>query len=153
MIKDMKKFLDVLSEWKNKACLLFTGSIIIYMAITFTMGESSLKIGAIFSILAISAIGTFVQLVAFTNYIISNASYIWRLIIFLVPFGAFMTVIAALFDWFPAEQPGAWIMFIGMFFAFFAVILVGLEIYYKATGRKYDRVLGQYKKQKEKENN
>lgn len=143
----MKKFLDGVMEWITKASLIFTGSMIFYMVITFAMGESTLKIGTVFSMLAISVLCTFIQLIAFTNYIIKNVRYIWRLAIFLIPFGAVMTVFAAIFDWFPSEQSGAWIMFIGMFIGIFAVMLIGFEIYFRATGRKYDKVLGQYKKQ------
>ena len=53
--------------------------------------------------------------------------------------------------WFPTDQVGAWAMFIGIFFLIFLVMTVGFEIYFRITGRKYDGLIGQYRKQKEKE--
>ena len=42
-------------------------------------------------------------------------------------------------------------MFIGIFFLIFLVMTVGFEIYFRITGRKYDGLIGQYRKQKENE--
>ncbi|MEG1061383.1 MAG: hypothetical protein RSD35_10175 [Oscillospiraceae bacterium] len=40
-------------------------------------------------------------------------------------------------------------MFIGIFILVFIAITIGFEIYFRVTGRKYDGLLGQYKKQKD----
>ena len=47
------------------------------------------------------------------------------------------------------EQAGAWAMFIGMFFLTFIIMTIGFDIYFRVTGRKYDGMLGQYRKEKE----
>ena len=52
-------------------------------------------------------------------------------------------------EWFPTGQLGSWALFIGMFFLIFIAMTVGFEIYYRAAGKKYDGLLGQYRRQKE----
>ena len=50
---------------------------------------------------------------------------------------------------FPADQAGAWVLFIVIFFLIFLVMTVGFDLYFRVTGRKYDGLLGQYRKEKE----
>lgn len=40
-------------------------------------------------------------------------------------------------------------MFIGIFFLIFLVMTIGFDIYFRVTGRKYDGLIGQYRKKKE----
>ena len=54
-------------------------------------------------------------------------------------------------NWFPTQRAGAWALFIGMFFLIFIVMTVGFEIYFRLTGRKYDGLIGQYRKQREED--
>ena len=47
------------------------------------------------------------------------------------------------------EQTGAWAAFLGMFFLTFVGMTIGFDIYFRITGRKYDGLLGQYRREKE----
>ena len=38
-------------------------------------------------------------------------------------------------------------MFVGVFFAVFLVMTLGFDIYFRLTGRKYDGLLGRYRKE------
>ena len=40
-------------------------------------------------------------------------------------------------------------MFFGIFFLIFIGMTIGFDIYFRITGRKYDGMIGQYRKQKE----
>jgi hypothetical protein len=148
MVNDMKKFLDGVMEWKTGACFMFTASTLVYMVVNLILGYRTLEISSIISLLGISALGTLIQFIAFTDRVIKNVKYTWRLIIFVIPFGAVLTAFAVLFDWFPSNMPGAWLIFIGIFILAFAAMTLGFEIYFRVTGKKYDGLLGQYKKQK-----
>ena len=44
---------------------------------------------------------------------------------------------------------GAWAVFLGMFFLTFVGMTIGFDIYFRITGRKYDGLLGQYRREKE----
>ena len=46
-------------------------------------------------------------------------------------------------------RSGAWVMFFGIFFLTFIGMTIGFDIYFRITGRKYDGMIGQYRKQKE----
>ena len=46
-------------------------------------------------------------------------------------------------------RSGAWVTFFGMFFLTFIGMTIGFDIYFRITGRKYDGMIGQYRKQKE----
>mgnify|MGYP006922381988 CR=1 FL=1 len=47
------------------------------------------------------------------------------------------------------DNLGSWALFIGMFVVIFLAMTVGFDIYFRLTGRKYDGLLGQYRKEKE----
>ena len=42
-------------------------------------------------------------------------------------------------------------MFIGMFFLTFIIMTVGFDIYFRIAGKKYDGLVGQYRREKEQE--
>lgn len=152
MVIVMKKILNYIGEWITGACYMFSASVILCLITSMIMNSPTIAISNILSLLVISAIGTLIQYIAFTDRVIKNVKYAWRLIIFVVPFGVILTAIAVLFDWFPTEIPGAWMTFSGIFILVFVIMTFSFEIYFRITGKKYDGLLGQYKKKKEQEN-
>ena len=61
-----------------------------------------------------------------------------------------LAVTAWAFQWFPMEIE-SWMGFLGIFLVIFAAMTIGFEMYYRLTGRKYDGLLGQYRREKEKQ--
>ena len=146
----MKKFMEGVVEWKTYAAMMFAGTIILYTAISFILGERSVPISAIAYLLVLSAIGTFIQFLAFTDRIIKKMRYTARMAIFAIPFFAVLASVAYFFEWFPMDAMH-WLVFAGIYLTVFAVMAIGFEIYYRAMGKKYDGLLGQYRRQKESE--
>ena len=130
--------------------IMFTSSMIIFMIISLLFKNESVEITTILSILLISILGSLIQYIAFTNILIKKASYSTRLIIFIIPFLAVLSICAICFNWFPKDNIGSWITFMIIFIAIFIVMTIGFEIYFRVVGKKYDGLLGQYKKEKEK---
>ena len=130
--------------------IMFTSSMIIFMIISLLFKNESVEITTILSILLFSILGSLIQCIAFTNFLIKKASYSTRLIIFIIPFLAVLSICAICFNWFPKENIGSWITFMIIFIAIFIVMTIGFEIYFRVVGKKYDGLLGQYKKEKEK---
>ncbi|MCI6188545.1 MAG: DUF3021 family protein [Clostridium sp.] len=128
----------------------FTCSMIIFMIISLLLKNESIEITTILSILLISILGSLIQYIAFTNILIKKASYSTRLIIFIIPFLAVLSICAICFNWFPKDNIGSWVTFIIIFIAIFIIMTIGFEIYFRVVGKKYDGLLGQYKKEKEK---
>ena len=130
--------------------IMFTSSMIIFMIISLLFKNESVEITTILSILLFSILGSLIQCISFTNFLIKKASYSTRLIIFIIPFLAVLSICAICFNWFPKDNIGSWITFMIIFIAIFIVMTIGFEIYFRVVGKKYDGLLGQYKKEREK---
>ena len=147
----MKRFLEGTLQWKTAACFMFTGSAIVTMLVFSCFGQQYISIMTLLSLLIISALGTFIQFLAFTDTIIKNLRYSLRLLLFAVPFLLLLTCCAYFFAWFPTEEFGSWAIFVGIFVGIFCIMTLAFELYYRYMGKKYDGLLGQYRKQQEKQ--
>jgi hypothetical protein len=146
----MKKFMDGLVAVKTSACMIFSGTVILFAIVNAINGEADVPIKAIASLAVLAIFCTFVQLVAFTDIFIKDLSYVLRMAVFFVPAFAIFAAVGWLFKWFPAEVEGL-ATFGVIFIIVFALATVAFEIYYKMTGRKYDGLLGEYRKKREME--
>ena len=147
----MKKFMKCVLDWKTGVSLAFTASMVIYVVIALLMGERQIEATAVIAMLLLSMTGTFVQYLCFTDNIIKNMRYTRRLMLFGALFLPLLTGIALIFGWFPAHKPGAWLLFLGLALAVLAAMTLGFEFYFRVAGRKYDGLLGQYRKEHEGE--
>lgn len=144
----MKKFLRFVMEWKTGACFLFTGTVILYLVFCLILGETTVTVPLLWTLVLVSAAGTLIQTLCFTQLILKRMRYTWRLTLFCLLFFPVLAVVAWAFQWFPMEE-GHWLVFIGIFLLIFVVMTAGFEIYFRATGRRYDGLLGQYRKERE----
>ncbi|MDL2214047.1 hypothetical protein LJB76_00640 [Clostridia bacterium OttesenSCG-928-O13] len=148
----MKKFFEGVMEWKTAAALLFSGSVILCVVVMLFLGKTEIPIPMLASLLIVSAVGSFIQFLAFGNHIIKNMRYSLRMIVFIVPFFSLLAINALCFQWFPTTaMGGGWLAFTGIFIVVFIGMTIGFEIYFRATGKKYDGLLGQYRKKREQE--
>lgn len=149
----MKKFFKGLIEWKTSACLLYTAAMVIYLFFSHIFGSREVPAIVLWGLLLASAAGSLIQAVCFSDWIIKKMRYTWRSLLFVLLFLPVLSFVAWKAEWFPADQTGAWAMFIGIFFLIFIAMTVGFDIYFWFTGRKYDGLIGQYRKKKEDEEN
>ena len=123
----------------------------------------------VFQVLAstveLTRIGRLIQAAAVLVYAVPNCGVEWTaaraaLLAFMILGGTalfaalflpVMVLMAVFMRWFPLENPGAWLLFIGLFVAVFAVMTLGFEVYFRIVGRRYDGLLGQYRLQRERE--
>lgn len=146
----MKRFLQHVFGWKTAACYMFTGTVILYMIIAAAMGQEEASLITLLGLLIISSVGTLIQYLCFTQSVIKKMRYSGRLLLFLLLFLPVLTACALLLNWFPPQYALGWLVFIGIFLLVFAGMTIGFEVYYRITGKKYDGLLGQYKRDKEK---
>lgn len=146
----MKKILASIIEILKSTCFSFTITLCIFLLFRFISGEENMQVSYIFSILMVSIGAAILQFVAFSEVIFKKLNYIYRLCIFIFPFLGLITGIAFRFQWFPVEMAKAWILFFSIFVIIFIIFTIGFEIYFKITGRKFDGLLGEYKKNKER---
>jgi hypothetical protein len=143
----MKTFIEKIIEWKSAAALMFSGSIVLCVVIFFIIGETAIPLSVIFPLLILSSAGTFLQYLSFTDRIIKKMRYTARLAVFSIPFLLLLAVNAWFFHWF--ADTTYWLFFNGIFLVVFIGGTVAFEIYFNLTGKKYDGLLGQYRKHRD----
>ena len=147
----MKKFFDVVIAMKERAALNYTAAMCIYLFFLWVFQQESASLPTLFSLLAVGAAAGLMQVVAFSDLFLKKLAYGWRMVLFFGVLGAVLTGIAVGFGWFPAENAGAWVSFGAAFLLIFAAITAGIEIYYRASGRRWDDRLDWYRKNRDKE--
>ena len=146
----MKKFFEVVVAIKERTALCYTGAMCFYMFFLFVYKQETADLSQLFSLLLVSIAAGTMQLLAFSDLLFKKLAYGWRLAVFVVPFFALITAFAVGFGWFPVERVEAWLMFFAIFIVIFLFITVGIELYYRLSGRKYDDRLDWYRKNKDK---
>lgn len=145
----MKRFLEGVMKWKMAVCVMYTAAMVIYLFLCLILDNRMVSVTMLWTLLLISAAGSLIQAVCFSDWIIKKLRYTWRSLLFVLLFLPTLTFAAWKAEWFPIEQAGAWAVFIGIFFLIFIIMTIGFDIYFRVTGRKYDGMLGQYRKEKE----
>ena len=146
----MRGFWRFVVEWKTAAALSYTAAVVIYTAISLALGGEMVSIRVLLSLLLICSVGSGVQYLCFTDNILKTMRYTRRTLLFLALFFPLLAGTAWLFRWFPVEQAGAWLAFAASFVIAFVLFTFGFELFYRAAGRKYDGLLGQYRREKER---
>ena len=146
----MRTFFDVVVAVKQRAALCYTAAMCIYIFFLWVFRQEGASLPMLFSLLVVGTAAGLMQVVAFSNVLFKKLAYGWRLVVFVVPFFALITAFAVGFGWFPVERVEAWLMFFAIFIVIFLFITVGIELYYRLSGRKYDDRLDWYRKNKDK---
>lgn len=147
----MKTFFQVVTAFKERVALIYTGSMFFYLFFLWVFKQEGASLPMLCSLMLVSIVAGAMQIVAFSNLVIKKLSYGWRLVVFAIPFGAVLTACAVTFQWFPIENPGAWITFGAIFVVIFLACTAGIELYFRLSGRKYDDRLDWYHKNRERE--
>ena len=147
----MKKFLKGVAELKTGISVLYTATMAIYLFFCTVYGRWEISLEMLWTLLAVSAAAAVIQTLCFSTWVIRKMAYTLRCMLFVALFLPLLMLAAWKTQWFPTAQPGAWAMFFGIFFLIFIGVTVGFEIYYRAAGKKYDGLIGQYRRQKEEE--
>lgn len=145
----MKKFFRGLVACKVSACSMFTAAMFFYLCFCLVYDNREVSTALLWGLFWTSAAGALIQAVCFSDWIIKKMRYTWRSLLFVLLFLPVLSLAAWKTGWFPADKLGAWGMFIVSFFLIFLVMTVGFDIYFRVTGRKYDGLIGQYRKEKE----
>ena len=145
----MKQFWKGVMEWKTGASLIFTGAMFFYLFFSWLFDNQTVSTTMLWTLLLVSIAASLIQGICFSSWIIKKMRYTRRSLLFVLLFLPTLAFAAWKAEWFPMEKAGAWAMFIGMFFLIFIVMTVGFDIYFRITGRKYDGMIGQYRKEKE----
>lgn len=140
----MKKFLAIVAALKERISLCYTASMSVYIVFLFIF-QGTAGPGILLSLLLVSAAAGALQLLAFSDLIIKKMPYGGRMAVFGLPFFGVLTAAAVGCGWFPTGSLGAWVSFAAAFLVIFAAITAGIELYYRASGKRYDDRLDWYR--------
>ena len=142
----MKKFFQVGVAIKELTALCYTATMCIYMIFLWMFEQETVQLSTLFSLLLVCIAAGTMQVAAFSDLLFKKLAYGWRLVVFVVPFGAVLTTMAVACGWFPR-----WVTFGAVFVLIFVTITGGIELYYRLSGRRWDDRLDWYKKNREQE--
>ncbi len=145
----MKNFLNGVAKIKTSASLIFTAACFFYLFFSALFGGGDVPSAILWGLLLMSVAGSLIQAVCFSDWVIKKMRYTQRSLLFVLLFLPLLSFAAFKMEWFPTDKTGAWILFVGIFLLIFVVMTVGFDIYFRITGRKYDGLIGQYRKQRE----
>lgn len=145
----MKRFLEVVMAMKSAVAYCYCGTMCVYLCVMLGLGVETVSLPILFSLLLTGVAAGVLQTLAFTDLVLKKLAYGWRMVLFVVPFFGVLTAIALRFGWFPTEFGENWVIFIVIFLFIFLMVCAGFELHYRATGMKYDGILGQYRKMRE----
>lgn len=147
----MKKILGIVSMIPKYTAYSFSMSIIVALVFAFIFGAQAVSVNMLIQLLVICAIGSVLQMIAFTDLLIKKLSYIKRLALFMFPFLFVITGFAVGFGWFPIENIWSWAIFLSGFIICFIVSAVLFEIHFRITGDRYTGLLNEYKNSKNRD--
>ena len=111
----------------------------------FALGKEGLPYTAIFQSVGFALIMAFISRFLFSGYLTRKIPFIWRYFLFFLATLLTTSVFSIIFKWFTVNIPGAWLIFIPVFFIFFTIAIVLSLLLLKIEDKKYNRLLKNYK--------
>lgn len=145
----MKRFFRIAFEIISWAGMSFAAAALIYAVIALICGQHAMPIAKLLQLMAVCLSGSALQYICFTPNVIKSMRYGLRMCLFVIPFLLLLTGFALAFHWFPSTDGRSWLLFVGIFLLCFVLIFAAFEIGFRLTGRRYDGLLGEYKKRRE----
>ena len=143
----MRNFVDGVAEWKSSSAMMFSASVVLCVVVMLLTGEAFVPVPVLLYLLVASGGGVFLQMLALTDRFIKKMRYAARMAVFVSSLAGLLVANAWFFRLFPVEGDISWLIISGIFLVVFVGGTIAFEIYYRAMGKKYDGLLGQYRKQ------
>ncbi len=142
----MKKFFSVAARLATAVCVFFTVYLCVILAVGFACGLEAIRLSYLFSMLLAAVLFAVLQWLCLSPDVFKSMRYSRRILLFAALGLAGLTGLNLLFHWMPVEQPLAWAIFLAVFFAILALITLLFELLFRLQGKKYDGLLGEYRK-------
>ena len=143
----MKK---ILAQAAIAACIMFTIVMAWFTAMGYLFAGPSYGLNLTASIFGAALGMAALQALWFTSAVFKKLAYPARI----AGFGACLLPVLALCawggQWFPADNPGAWIAFAVIYLFILAGMTAGYTVYFRKTAGSYDAALERYRKQNQR---
>ncbi|WP_080802445.1 hypothetical protein [Arabiibacter massiliensis] len=140
----MKK---IVAQVAATACIMFTIVMLWFTAMGYLFAGPSYGLNLTLSVFGAAFGMAALQALWFSGAVFKKLAYPARI----AGFGACGLSVLALCawggQWFPTDNPGAWVMFAIMYLFILAGITAGYGVYFKKAAGSYDEALERYRKQ------
>lgn len=130
----------------NIFCIIF-GTSAHGLSTIFSLGKEGVGIETSFQFLLVAAVVVGLKLIFTTDILIKKMPIAARIIALFASVFAAMVIFIIMFDWFPADLPFAWIMFIVCFAVSCAVSTLISVLFEKQENRRLEEALKRYKEE------
>lgn len=130
----------------NVFCIMFGASAREVSAI-FSLGTEGVGVATSFQFLLVAAVVVGLRWIFTTDILIKKMPLAARIIALFAGVFAAMVAFIFLFDWFPADVPMAWIMFIACFVISCAASTLISVLFEKQENRRLEEALKRYKEE------
>lgn len=142
----MKRFLNAVSQCKAYISLGYTATVCVTMAAYRLCGFDSIPISMLFQLLLVVLCSVLLSGLCFSPARFGRMRYTRRLALFAVLLFGMIACFAFVWGWFPVERWESWLIFTVIFFAVGGLMTLGFELYFRASGNRYDGLLSEYHK-------
>lgn len=138
---------EVLKMLGINFCIAFTIFMLFTMVFGMIYADAEAKEGIMYcwGIAGAMLVAVVMQLVFFTPLVIRSLGYATRVALFGVGFYAVLTPLGALFGWFPADMPGAWVTWTVVYIVILAFLTVLFTMIYRREAKALNKKLERYK--------
>jgi magnesium-transporting ATPase (P-type) len=112
----------------------------------YVPGEAGLTFNAVFQIICLSLVMSLFSLLLFSDFVQIKIRFFFRGLLLLLATLAASSIFAAVFKWFPNSNLLSWLGFILSTIFCFAVCFILTLLKMKLEGKRYDKLLANYKK-------
>ncbi len=128
-------------------CIAFTIFMVMSMIFGMIFADEAAKTGIMYcwTIAGVMLVAVVLQLVFFTPLVIRRLGYGARIALFGVCFFVVLAPLAAVFDWFPADMPLAWVSFTVTYLIILALLSLLFTGLYRRETKRLNEQLARYK--------
>jgi len=116
-----------------------------YVPAFFDFDGAGIPFASILQIAGFSLVMAFFVVLLFSERFFPKMRYFWRTLFLCLATLLTCSVFVLIFGWFPADNIRSWLGFVPATISCFALSFALLRLKHKLEGRKYDRLLANYK--------
>lgn len=131
------------------ACIMFTVVMVWFTAMGYLFAGPSYGLNLTASVLGAALGMAALQALWFTGAAFKKLAYPARLAGFGVTLLPVLALCAWGGQWFPADNPGAWVAFVVVYLLILAGVTAAYGAYFRKTADSYDQALERYREQQE----
>ena len=126
----------------------YAATVCITMAAYRLFGFDAVPISMLFQLLLVNLCSILLNTLCFSPRWLGRMRYTRRMALFMVLLFGVIAGFALVCGWFPAERWESWLIFTAIFLVGGGLMTLGFELYFRASGNRYDDLLNEYRKKR-----